>query len=148
MNEPEFENLLRNMHPAAPTHSLEGRIAASLPDIQVVKPMRRMARFGSFAERLLWAGAGAAAMWLTGAMLKTTPTSRTSVPEVAHSPVSSPHVFEEPMQWSDEGVHFVGDSTPARLLHRRVIERHESDDGSMIIQVPREDVILLPVALH
>ena len=55
---------------------------------------------------------------------------------------------EEAVGWSDEGIRFVDEFTPARVLRRTVIERHLADDGHAEVQVPREDVIFLPVALR
>jgi hypothetical protein len=60
----------------------------------------------------------------------------------------SPQVRDEPVSWSDEGIRFVDDFTPARVLRRTVIERHMAGDGAAEVRVPREDVILLPVALR
>ena len=55
-------------------------------------------------------------------------------------------------QWlperADEGIRFVDELTPARVLRRKVIERHLAGDGAAEVQVPREDVIFLPVALR
>jgi hypothetical protein len=147
MNDPEFENLLRGMKPASPSMSLEGRIAASLPE-NASKP--RATWLGWFTERLVWAAAGAAAVWLT--LLVITPPQRTprtaAQPEVAASQPQIPRVSEERLPWADEGVQFIGGQTPARLLRRTVVERHFSPDGSTEVRVPREDVILLPVSLR
>jgi hypothetical protein len=60
---------------------------------------------------------------------------------------SEPHVSEEPLAWTDEGVQFIGNEIPARLLRRVSMERHLSDDG-VEVQVPREDVIVVPLVMN
>jgi hypothetical protein len=49
--------------------------------------------------------------------------------------------------WADGGVRFLDDRTPARILRRLAIERHRPAVGQEF-RMPREDIILLPVALH
>ncbi len=60
---------------------------------------------------------------------------------------SLPRVSEEPLAWTDEGVQFIGDQIPARLLRRISLERHFSEDGTEV-QVPREDVIVVPLVMN
>ncbi len=142
MNDSEFENHLRGLRPASPSMSLEGRIAAALP-----QPKSRQSTWAAWlGERLLWTAGGAVAACLLLMQFVSVPVKR-STP--AASPVASaPRVSEQPAAWLDGGVQLIGGKTPARLLHRQVIERRQSADGSYVVQVPREDVILLPVALH
>lgn len=56
-------------------------------------------------------------------------------------------VSEEMVTWADGGVRFLDDRTPARILRRLAIERHQPAVGPEF-RMPREDVILLPVALQ
>ena len=56
-------------------------------------------------------------------------------------------VTEEMVTWADGGVRFLADRTPARILRRLAIERHRPAMGPEF-RMPREDVILLPVALQ
>ncbi len=56
-------------------------------------------------------------------------------------------VTEEMVTWADGGVRFLDDRTPARILRRLAIERHRPAVGQEF-RMPREDIILLPVALH
>lgn len=142
MNDPEFENKLRGLRPAPPSLSLEGRIAAALPQ-------RETARFSLSAwlgERLLWTAGGAVAAWMLLLQIGPAPIDQPEQP--ATQVASKPLVTEEPTAWLDGGVQLIGGNTPARLLHRQVIERRQSDDGTVMVQVPREDVILVPVKLH
>jgi hypothetical protein len=57
-------------------------------------------------------------------------------------------IREEPVSWTDEGIRFIDDHTPARVVRRKVIERRMAGDGSAEVRVPREDFIFLPVALR
>jgi hypothetical protein len=56
-------------------------------------------------------------------------------------------VSEEMVTWADGGVRFLADRTPARILRRLAIERRRPAVGPEF-RMPREDVILLPVALQ
>jgi hypothetical protein len=138
MSESDFENQLRRLRPSSPSRSLEGRIAAALP-----KPKARpFAWCAWLGERLLWTAGGAVAAWMISLLFVTPPASA----PVPASPV--PRVSEEPIAWSDDGVQLIDGKTPARMLRRLVMERHRSADGSAEVRVPREDVILVPVALR
>jgi hypothetical protein len=61
---------------------------------------------------------------------------------------SGPLLSEETSRWADEGVRFLDDTTPARILRRMVVERHLAPNGQTEVRVPRADVILLPVAFQ
>lgn len=148
MNDPEFENKLRGLRPASPSMSLEGRIAASMPDT-IHEPASNpwLARM---MDRILWMASGATAMWLAGVTLKPAVLPET---KLATAPVEKPaarpvRVTEEALPWSDEGVRFVDGQTPARVWRRAVMERHISPDGAGEVRVPREDMVVLPVALR
>ena len=56
-------------------------------------------------------------------------------------------VTEELVAWADGGVRFLDDRTPARILRRLAIERHRPAVGPEF-RMPREDVVLMPVALQ
>ncbi|HEY2574241.1 MAG TPA: hypothetical protein VGH65_09235 [Verrucomicrobiaceae bacterium] len=140
MNESEFESELRSLRPAAPSPSLEGRMAAALPPVA----SRRSSRGFWLAERLLWTAAGALAAWLV--LLHVSPSSPALAQTKTEDPV--PRVSDESLGWSDDGVQLIDGDTPARMLRRHVMERHQSPDGRTEIRVPREDVFLVPVALR
>ena len=142
MNESEFENELRGLRPAGPSLSLECRIAAAF---QSTKTRRRPWSLW-LAERLLWTAGGVAAAWLLVPWLSPPPAQTGAAP--VRQVEAVPLVSEEPLAWSDEGVQLVDGGTPARMLRRLVMERHQSADGSAELRIPREDVILLPVALR
>lgn len=145
MNESEFENELRGLRPVPPSRSLEGRIAAALP----AAAERRPARGLWLAERLLWSAGGALAAWLMFLQVSLSPSSPRAVPApVARMEETATRVSDEALAWSDEGVQLIDGETPARMLRRLVMERHQSPDGSAEIRVPREDVFLVPVSLR
>jgi len=142
MNESELENKLRGLRPADPSPSLEGRIAAALRSTTEA----RRPWVPWLAERLLWIAGGAVAAWLMmpGPSSPPAPVDAAPAPQVS----AVPRFSEVPLDWSDEGVQMVDGRTPARLLRRVVMERHRSPDGSAELRIPREDVILVPVALR
>lgn len=147
---------LAGLRPAQPGPELRARIAAELAreprDRVASSPRRPLAAIG---ERLAWAAGGAVAASLAF-LLAASPAARepAAVATVAATGPAEPvavrpaRIREEPVRWSDEGVRFVDQFTPARVLRRTVIERHLTDDGGAEVHVPREDVILLPVALR
>ena len=148
---------LAGLRPVQPGPELRARIAAELaraPREPVASsPRRPLAAIG---ERLAWAAGGAAAASLAFLLAGAVPAGRepAAVATVAATgpaepvAVRSAQIREEPVRWSDEGIRFVDEFTPARVLRRSVIERHMADDGAAEVQVPREDVIFLPVALR
>lgn len=143
MNESDLEHELRGLRPARPSASLEGRVAVALPaDRSARRPWNRW-----LTERLLWAAGGAVAAWLIAPWFSA-PLAPTGAAPASPPPAALPRVTEEPFAWSDEGVQLVDGDTPARMLRRLVVERHQSPDGSAEVRVPREDVILLPVAIR
>jgi hypothetical protein len=157
---------LASLRPAAATAALRARIAAELAGVSPAAPPARVSgRWRGFGERLAWAAAGAVAASL--AMLLFRGERAREQPAVAVQPAAvattvveperaaepSPplrglRVSEEPVAWSDEGIRFLDGVTPARILRRRVVERHLAPDGQAEVRVPREDVIFLPVALR
>ena len=153
MNDTELENELRALRPARPSPELQHRIADELESrITVASPPELTVSFFSrWIERLFWAGAGAAA---SAMVFVATGAGQPAGPVAAHNAgikstlaPSASRVSEEPLAWTDEGVQFIGNEIPARLLRRVAMERHVSDDGSEV-QVPREDVIVVPMVLH
>lgn len=145
MNEIDVENELRTLRPAAPSPEMARRIAASL---EMPPAATLPSLFTWWVERLLWSGGGAVATVFAIVMLRQTTAPHASPPEkLAASTAPAAQIAEEPLAWTDEGVRFISDQIPARLLRRVSLERHLADDGTEV-QVPREDVILVPVALR
>jgi hypothetical protein len=149
---------LGGLRPVQPGGDLRARIAAELARVEPCDaagppPRRRLRAIG---ERLAWAAGGAVAaslaLLLAGAEFTgREPTAVARVTAVEPTPVAAAtpsRVSEDAVSWSDEGIRFVDEFTPARVLRRTVIERHLAGDGAAEVRVPREDVILLPVALR
>lgn len=150
MNETDLENELRALRPASPSPDLARRIAAALEPEGASRHRQHRAwpAFTWWMERLLWAGAGAgAALVFAGALLHHPAKPSQAVVQQKPAPAPDAQVSEQPLDWTDEGVRFINDEIPARLLRRVTLERHRSADG-VEVQVPREDVIVMPVALH
>jgi hypothetical protein len=151
MNETDLENELRALRPATPSSDLERRLAAALETgTPVARPHRRgWPVFSWWVERCLWAGAGAGAALIFAATLWQHPAKPPqAVVQQKPAPAPEAQVSEQPTDWRDEGVRFINNEIPARLLRRVTLERHRSADGTVEVQVPREDVIVMPVALH
>ncbi len=162
-----FEAELAALAPAAPTAGLRGRIAEALAAAPATRPTPlampavRPAPARRLAERLLWACGGAAVGAIAASvafMLAPGLTPRSIAPRsvalaspapVVAAPVVQPpvEVAEESVAWADAGVQFIDDRTPARVLRRVAVERHRPAGGAEY-RVPREDVILVPVALQ
>jgi hypothetical protein len=116
-------------------------------------PRRRLAAIG---ERLAWAAGGAVAASLAFVLAGAGSGVRDRLPgdtiagggPVAPVAARPLQVREEPVSWTDEGIRFIDERTPARVVRRKVIERRMTGDGSAEVCVPREDFIFLPVALR
>jgi len=163
MNDSDLENQLRALSPAAPSAGLAARIGRDLATAPAAAPtagvIARPART-TFALRWLrdlgWAGAGAAAM-LAGVMFFS------PAEKLAPRPVSAPPVADEqsyePAGTSRELVS-VKDSDelietedgPVREVRYTYLERlawaHPGTGARLEIELPREDVFLLPVSLQ
>lgn len=140
-----LEAELAALVPAAPPPELRRRVDSALAASPPVHPARRF----WLAERLVWAAGGAIAASLVF-LLRAAPVAvtTTAVDPAAVAAVDPPiDVTEEAVAWADAGVQFLDDQTPARILRRVAVERHRPAEG-FEYHVPREDVILVPVALR
>jgi hypothetical protein len=173
-NESEFETQLRSLKPVAPSPELAERIAAELRTVQSVtvaparaighvpaagslQPQRAEAIWIGLLRRLLWAGVGAAAAVivlsarapqaqpLAPAAPTTLPIESTAAPAAEES--------SELIAATSEGVLLNGDSSePQQQMRLTYLERHvwtNPQTGAVIeFEVPREDVVLMPVAMQ
>ncbi|MFM7138251.1 MAG: hypothetical protein ACKO1M_14490 [Planctomycetota bacterium] len=149
---------LARLRPLEPGPDLRFRIGAALVAVERCDSAGASPRrgLGAIAERVAWAAGGAVAASLAFLLAGAVPAGgdpAAVAPVVATgpaepAPAGPPRVREEAVAWSDEGVRFVDEFTPARVLRRKVVERHLAGDGAAEVRVPREDVILLPVALR
>lgn len=148
-----LEAMLAAVAPAAPSADLRRQVAAALAAPSGATP----SSLRWLGERLLWACGGAAAAVAASLVFAPSLTPREGPPADAGTtaaaatvPASAPApvaVSEEMVTWADVGVRFLDDRTPARVLRRLAIERHRPAVGPEF-RMPREDVILLPVALQ
>jgi len=176
MNDSDLEDQLRALSPAAPSADLAARIdrqlAAAPPAVRTAGVIARPARAtrATLAFRWLrnlgWAGAGAAAM-LAGVMFfsaarnpMTPPVTEVAgAPDLAKSePVSEEQTFE-PAETSRELIAVNGsnelleteDGTMRQVRYtylERLAWAHPGTGARLEIEVPREDVYLLPVSLQ
>lgn len=174
MNESEFEAELRALKPAAPSPTLATRIAAELPAHSlavapsraldhapaagvVARPQRESLLLG-LLRRLLWAGAGAAVASVV--LLNRTPEFPQTPTSLAPTQAASIAVNAAPDQTvseliesADEGLIYDQDSaSPQRQMRYTYLERHfwtNPQTGAVIeFEVPREDIVLMPVAMQ
>ena len=172
MNDAEFEKQLRQvLRPAQPSADLEARIRHDLlaPDILPEKPVAE--RFGATSlsglfVRLMrdfgWACAGAAAVLVVLALLHSWPRTESKPTVAAATPTpaeaAQPAAFEHDetthdlvsTEGSDELIET--DEGPAREVRYSYVERHAWSNpqtgARVVLEVPREDVYLVPVSLQ
>ena len=168
MNDTEFENHLRGLlRPAPASAELRARIREDLR-AGVTKPHAYSGRLTppkrSFLHVLLrdfgWACTGAAAVLAVMATLPTKQTvqNATTAPGEAPATVSQTNTFEhnettnELVGTQDSDQLVETDGGPAREVRYSYLERHEwsnpSTGARVYLEVPREDVYLLPVSLQ
>ncbi|MDR3405300.1 MAG: hypothetical protein P4L99_22590 [Chthoniobacter sp.] len=173
MNDTEFENHLRGLLcPAAPSAELRERIREDL-QASVRKPHAYSGRLTppkrGFLQVLLrnfgWACAGAAAALAIFSMLPARQTPAGSTDPTTATPSSEPQVaaaqtntFEHDettnqlVATQDSEQLVETDDGPAREVRYTYLERHEWSNphtgARVYLEVPREDVYLLPVSLQ
>ncbi|MEP6670457.1 MAG: hypothetical protein ABJF10_14955 [Chthoniobacter sp.] len=173
MNDTEFETHLRGLlRPVAPSAELHGRIHEEL-STDVRQPRAYSGRLTSpkrgFLQVLLrdfgWACAGAAAALAIFAMLpaKQTPASPTEATTGSSSTESPATVAQTSTFEHDETTNQLvatedseqlveTDDGPAREVRYTYLERHAwsnpTTGARVYLEVPREDVYLLPVSLQ
>lgn len=169
MNESDFEKRLRALQPSAPSPQLSERIREELAEPNAIETSRYDPRSGRFVEairsifalRLVrdlgWACAGAAATVAVIAILHRPDAPVTPLVE-ASAPMSEPDAFEHAettrelvsAEGSDEL--FESDEGPVREVRYSYLEHHAWSNprtGARVeIEVPREDVFLLPVSMQ
>jgi hypothetical protein len=175
MNESQFESDLRRLQPAAPSAEMAERIGSELSTDQrildlTVQTPHRLERVPaqralhprtsqplfSWLRGLAWATAGACAALLAmrGAeFFSPQPTpgnnSQRSVAAAEFQPNSS---SRELLQARDEGLLYDDEQAPQRQLRLTFLERHTWTNpatGAVLhFEVPREDVVLTPVAMQ
>ena len=170
MNEPDLENELRALRPVAPSANLEERIAADLAPREIVAApscavrvptagvLARTATTNPFAQWLRglgWAVAGAAAVvalviFFQKADRPVTPQIATAEEDAgAFVPAESER---ELVDADDSGILYVEGEEPVRALRFHSVERYawiNPETGARVeVEVPREDLVLMPVAMQ
>jgi hypothetical protein len=175
MNDAEFEKNLRQLRPAQPSADLKARIRRDLlaPDVLPEKPVAERFAAASLSGlflRLLrdfgWACAGAAAVLVVLALLHGWPRSVSTPTAVATAAAANPKPVEaaEPAAFEhDETTHDLvstegsdevieTDEGPAREVRYSYVERHAWSNpqtgARVVLEVPREDVYLVPISLQ
>jgi hypothetical protein len=165
-NESEFENELRTLRPIAPSAALEESIALELRgtsesqdrmleegDRDGAMPLH--AALAAWLQRLGWAAAGAAAavagMLATQRSHDTPPpvTAATTSPESAYLAADA----ESELIGADESaIFYTAAAEPFRQMRFLSVERYawtDPDSGAQIeVEVPREDIVTMPVAMQ
>lgn len=166
MNEADFEkDLQRLLRPAPPSAALHSRIRRELraPDATARNSVEPPASAGApgLVRRLLrdfgWACAGAAAA-LTALAFVPTRQAPVNPPRASAPPAAQAAAFEhdatsnELLKEEDSDQLVETDDGPAREVHHNYRERHEWSNprtgARVVLEVPREDVYLLPVSLQ
>jgi len=171
MNDADFEKKLRQLlRPAEPSPDLHARIRQDLPAADAPPQTPASGRLvpspqPGFLFRLLrdfgWACAGAAAVLAVLAILHGKPLSQPTASVAANPPAAAtaePAAFEH-----DETTHELvstensdqlieTDEGPAREVRYSYVERHAWSNpqtgARVVLEVPREDVYLVPVSLQ
>lgn len=176
MNESEFENELRALRPVAPNPALEQRIGTALRDADALdtqieaEAALRVAHgssessttlrdaFREWLQRLGWALAGAAAAVAIMTIANRPTPSRS--PEIAASaPATDASVAavaaggeSELVDAEQTGILYTEGAEPFRQMRFRSLERYawtDPDTGARIeVEVPREDIVTMPVAMQ
>jgi negative regulator of sigma E activity len=177
MNESDFELELRALQPSAPSADLAERIARDLQmelpvaandAIVPVQPARavpvpaagivprpRRAPW-AWLRGLGWACAGAAAVLAIVVLMQTPPRTthpEPSTPVLASTPEFQPaEATSELVDAEDQGFVYGEDQTAQRQIRLVYKERHSWTNpatGAVLeFEVPREDIVLMPVAMQ
>jgi hypothetical protein len=166
-NESELEDRLRALSPVAPPPALaesiarelkprETALAVRVPTASVlVRPAKQGLTFPGFLRGLGWACAGAcvavAAIFIAERSGEKPQPAPIAVAEAAPA-FDLAESSAEILTAEDEGLVYSDDEALARRIRYSSIERHVWTDAStgawMEIEIPREDVRLMPVAMQ
>ncbi len=168
MNESDFENELRKLRPTTPSNRLEEQIARDLAATTTAPDPHSYPRSGTISRkkespimRLLsglgWACGGAAVAVLVTTTMYSTPPSPQAGTQTERA-IEVENVFEpaessrELLATEDSGVIYTEEEEPTRVVRYNSMERYvwaNPTTGARIeVEVPREDVVLLPVSFQ
>ena len=166
MNESDFENELRALRLTEPSRGLEGRISAELATSTV--PTRTSGVLGSrtsgsqvfvgWLRSLGWAMSGAAAAiagvlyFQGGAPQASQPSQEIAAIESATDDVLPVESENEFVDADATGILYTEGAEPFRQMRFRSVERYSwtnPDTGAHVeVEVPREDIVMMPVAMQ
>lgn len=165
MNESDLEAELRALRPVPPTARLLERIAAELStnrergDAPRAGVLERpwMQRHPWFAA-MGWAGAGAAAVllamvaWQPRVGVKATADAAIPVAIVGEAGAAEIETSSELIAATEEELSYEEEQEPTRRVRFTFLETHtwkDPDSGALItVEVPREELLLIPVAMQ
>ena len=158
MNEPDFENELRSIRPSTPRRGLEDRIASELAPVPTSAALGGRRR--GLLDRLLpaFGGGSLGAATAVVAMLVINLSQGNTGKPVVDIPAKLSAAAEadielehEVLDVADGGI--VEDTREglARVLRYESVERRrwtEKDGAVTVVEVPREDVVLVPITFQ
>lgn len=158
MNEPDFENELRAIRPANPRRALEDRIASALTPAPATATLDTRQR--AWIDRMLpafgWGALGAITAVMAMLVINLT-RGNTGQPVVdvpaklvaaAEADVEMEH---EVLNVADGGIVEDNIEGLSRVLRYESVERRrwkEKDGSVTVVEVPREDVVLVPITFQ
>ena len=170
INEPDFENELRALRPLAPSPALEESIARKLASHRTLATVearaavihRREAEvdepslFDRIFPGLRWALAGAvgaAAVFLAISHFQQPAISPTKTSVLAAEPdFESVEVTRDLVAAEDGGLIYENEEEPARVVRYTTLERHvwthPVTGARLEVEIPREDIVLVPIAMQ
>ncbi len=170
-NESEFENQLHALRPLAPSPALEESIARQLAAgraLATVEPRAAAIRHReiavdrpSFFDRIFpglrWAVAGAVAAVAVIAAVshfsdKPAASPSTSTVAAVEPDFEPEGITRELVSAEDGGVVYENEQEPARLVRYTTLERHvwthPLTGARLEVEIPREDIVLVPIAMQ
>ena len=169
-NESEFENQLRTLRPVAPSLALEKSIARRLASVRALATVEAPAAVvrrrefeierPSLLDRIFpglrWAFAGAAAAVAVISAINHFDRPENSPPASALTAVEPDFepegITRELVSAEDGGVIYEDEQEPARLVRYTTLEHHvwthPVTGARLEVEVPREDIVLIPIAMQ
>jgi hypothetical protein len=155
MNEPDFEEQLRALRPAAPRPALETRIQAELaehPRAGALPASRR-----SWSARLLaaigWSAVGATAAIVAVRLshIEVKAPAADASAQLAAAAEADIELEHELLAVAEEGVVDEPTDGLARVVRYESLERRrwtDQDGAITVLEVPREDLVFVPVSFQ
>ena len=168
-NEPDFETHLRALHPIAPSPALEENIARQLASHRAIATVEARATviprqeveanapslFDRIFPGLRWALAGAAtaaAVFLTMNHFQQQHVSPTGPSAAIERDFEAVEVTRDLVAAEDGGVVYEDEEEPARVVRYTTLERHvwthPITGARLEVEIPREDIVLVPIAMQ